>query len=215
LPKLEFVRLKPHQVLHEAGERLKSTYFCNAGMFSQQVVMADGNVLEVAVIGKEGFSAVPLVAGFRTAYTRTIVRTEATSFRVEVDALKTTIQTCPVLELQLQQYVQVLGMQMAQVAVCNRFHEIYERLAKWLLMAYDRIGSDTLPLTQDFMSEMLGTRRSSVTVSAGILQTAGLISYTRGSVTIVDREQLEEAACECYGLLRRQMNRWRKELQRE
>jgi CRP-like cAMP-binding protein len=212
-PKLEFVRLRAHQVLHEVGETLKSSYFCNAGMFSQQVVMPDGNVLEIAVIGKEGFSAIPLVAGFRTAYTRTIVRIEATAFRVEVSALKTTIQACPVLERRLGQYEQILAMQMAQVAACNRYHEMNERLAKWLLMAYDRVGSDTLPLTQAFMSEMLGTRRSSVTVSAGILQKAGLISYMRGSVKILDRNQLEEAACDCYGILRQQIKQWREELQ--
>jgi CRP-like cAMP-binding protein len=211
LPKLELVRLKAHQVLHDVGQTLKSNYFCNAGMFSQQVVVPDGSVLEVAVIGKEGFSAVPFVAGFRTAYTRTIVRTEAIAFSVEVNALKTTIQTCPMLDRLLQQYVQVLAMQMAQVAACNRFHDMHERLAKWLLMAYDRVGSDTLPLTQEFISQMLGTRRASVTVAAGILQKAGLISYTRGSVKILDREQLEEAACDCYGLLQRQIKQWREE----
>jgi CRP-like cAMP-binding protein len=212
LPKLEFVRLKSHQVLHEVGETLKSSYFCNAGMFSQQVVMPDGNVLEIAVIGKEGASAVPVVAGFHTAYTRTIVRIEATAFRVDTTALKTTIQTCPVLERRLGQYVQLLAMQMAQVAACNRYHEINERLAKWLLMAYDRVGSDTLPLTQEFMSQMLGTRRASVSIAAGILQKAGLISYTRGSVKILDRNQLEEAACDCYVVLRQQIKQWREEL---
>jgi CRP-like cAMP-binding protein len=102
------------------------------------------------------------------------------------------------LERRLQQYAQILAMQIAQVAACNRFHDMDERLAKWLLMAYDRVGSDTLPLTQEFISQMLGTRRASVTVSAGILQKAGLISYARGSVKILDRKRLEKASCDCY-----------------
>jgi CRP-like cAMP-binding protein len=211
LPRLELVRLKPHQVLHEAGDTLRSSYFCNAGMFSQQVVTPEENVLEVAVIGNEGFSAIPIVAGFVTAHTRTIVRTEAIAFRADVNTLKTTIQKCPLLERRLQQYAQILAMQIAQVAACNRFHDMDERLAKWLLMAYDRVGSDTLPLTQEFISQMLGTRRASVTVSAGILQKAGLISYTRGSVKILDRKRLEEASCDCFGLLRRQIKQWREE----
>ena len=215
LPNLEFVRLQAHQVLHEAGETLKSGYFCNAGMFSQQIVVPAGDVLEIAVIGKEGFSAVPLVAGYLSAYSRTIVRTEATAFRAEGNRLKTTIQKCPVLDRKLQQFAQISAMQMAQVAACNRFHEIYERLAKWLLMACDRIGSNTLPLTQEFIADMLGTRRSSVTVAASILQKAGLISSHRGSIKIIDREKLEEAACDCYGLLQRQIKQWREEIQPE
>ena len=184
-------------------------------MFSQQIVVPDGEVLEIAVIGKEGFSAVPLVAGYLSAYSRTIVRTEATAFRAEVNRLKTTIQKCPVLDRKLQQFAQISAMQMAQVAACNRFHEIYGRLAKWLLMAFDCFGSDTLPLTQEFISDMLGTRRSSVTVAAGILQKAGLISSHRGSIKIIDREKLEEAACDCYGLLQRQIKQWREEIQPE
>jgi CRP-like cAMP-binding protein len=215
LPILEFVRLQAHQVLHEAGETLKSGYFCNSGMFSQQIVVPDGDVLEIAVIGKEGFSAVPLVAGYLSTYTRTIVRTEATAFRAEGNRLKTTIQKCPVLDLKLQQFAQISAMQMAQVAACKQFHELSGRLAKWLLMACDRIGSNTLPLTQEFIADMLGTRRSSVTVAASILQKAGLISYTRGNVKIIDSTRLKEAACDCYGLLERQIKQWREEIQPE
>lgn len=121
-------------------------------MFSLQVVMPEGLVVEVSVIGKEGFSAVPLIAGFRTAYTRTIVRTEATAFRAEVDALQIALQQCPVLHSRLQQNAQILAMQMAQAAACNRLHETNERLAKWLLLAYDRVHSGTLALTQEFMA---------------------------------------------------------------
>ncbi len=102
-------------------------------------------------------------------------------------------------------------MQGAQVAACNRLHEVDERLARWLLMTQDRIGSENIPLTHEFLSHMLGTRRSSVTVAAGILQSAGLITYNRGSVDIEDRHRLEDAACECYDLMRRRTAIWKRE----
>jgi CRP-like cAMP-binding protein len=102
----------------------------------------------------------------------------------------------------------LLAVQVTQIAACNRLHEVNERLARWLLMTQDRVGSRDLPLTQEFLAQMLGTRRSSVTVSAGTLQEAGLITYTRGKVTILDRRSLERAACDCYGLLTRQVKEW-------
>jgi CRP-like cAMP-binding protein len=114
----------------------------------------------------------------------------------------------PKLEQQLQQFSQVMTLQATQLAACNRLHEVEERLARWLLMSADRIGSNSLPLTQEFLAQMLGTRRSSVTVSAGILQKAGLIAQNRGGVKIVNRRRLEEAACECYGIMQRQLKQW-------
>ncbi len=208
LPKLEFVRLKLHHVLHEAGETLKSAYFCNSGMFSVLNVMPDGKSVEVGLIGKEGCSATPLVAGFRTSHTRTVVQADATAFRMDADALRAAFPNCPTLQRQLNRYAQLLAVQVTQIAACNRLHEVNERLARWLLMTQDRVGSESLPLTQEFLAQMLGTRRSSVTVSAGTLQKAGLIAYTRGNVMIHDRRRLEEVACDCYGLLQRQVKDW-------
>jgi CRP-like cAMP-binding protein len=208
LPKLEFVRMMLHQVLHEAGETLKSVYFCNSGMFSILNVMPDGKSVEVGLIGKEGVSGTPLVAGFRTSHTRAVVQAEATAFRIDADALRAALPKSPNLERQLNRYAQLLAVQVTQIAACNRLHEVNERLARWLLMTQDRVGSPSLPLTQEFLGQMLGTRRSSVTVSAGTLQKAGLIAYTRGNVTIHDRRRLEEAACDCYGLLQRQVKDW-------
>jgi CRP-like cAMP-binding protein len=112
------------------------------------------------------------------------------------------------LERQLQQVSQIMAMQVTQIAACNRHHEVDERLARWLLMSADRIGSDSVPLTQDLLAQMLGTRRSSVTVAAGILQKAGLISQTRGTVKIINRRKLEEAACECYAIMQHQVKEW-------
>jgi CRP-like cAMP-binding protein len=208
LPQLELVQLKLHQVLHEAGSTLKSGYFCNSGMFSVLTVMPDGKTVEVGLIGKEGFSAVPLMAGFRTSYTRTVVQTEGSAFRVDAEVFKAALRQCPKLERQLQRHSLLMAMQVAQVATCNRLHDVEERLARWLLMTADRVGTNSLQLTQEFLGQMLGARRSSVTVSAGILQKAGFIAYTRGNVTILDRSSLEGAACDCYGVLQQQTKDW-------
>jgi CRP-like cAMP-binding protein len=118
------------------------------------------------------------------------------------------LRQCPKLERRLQQYSQIAAMQTAQIAACNRLHEVNERLGRWLLMCADRVGSNELPLTQEFLGQMLGTRRSSVTIAAGTLQKAGLIGYGRGDVKIVDRRKLEEVACECYGIMQRQIEDW-------
>jgi len=210
-PKLEFVRLTTHHVLHEPGDTLKSAYFCNSGLVSILSVFPDGKSVEVGLVGKEGFIGIPLVAGFRTTPTQATVQIEGSAFRVDGDTLMPMLRECPKLERRLQQFSQVLGMQVTQIAACNRLHEVTERLARWLLMSADRTGSDSVPLTQELMAQMLGTRRSSVTVSAGMLHKAGLIAHARGEVQIVNRPKLEEAACECYGIMQRQVEEWRKQ----
>jgi CRP-like cAMP-binding protein len=210
LPKLEFVRLKTHHLLHEPGDTLKSAYFCNGGQVSILSVFPDGKSVEVGLVGKEGFIGIPLVAGFRTAPTRAIVQIEGSAFRVDGETLIALLPQCPKLERQLQQFSQVMAMQVTQIAACNRLHEVNERLARWLLMSSDRIGSNLVPLTQELLAQMLGTRRSSVTVAAGMLQKAGLIDHSRGEVNIINRRKLVEAACECYGIMGRQVQEWRR-----
>ena len=207
-PKLEFVRLKTHQLLHEPGDTLRSAYFCNSGLVSILSVFPDGKSVEVGLVGKEGFVGLPLVVGFHTAPTRAIAQIEGTAFRVDGDGLIALLRQCPRLERRLHQFSQIMAMQVTQIAACNRLHEVNERLARWLLMSSDRIGSSLVPLTQELLAQMLGTRRSSVTVAAGMLQKAGLISHTRGSVKIVDRGKLEAASCECYGIMQRQVREW-------
>ena len=211
LPQLEFMRLNIHHLLHESGDTLKSAYFPNTGLVSILSVFPSGKSVEVGLVGKEGFIGWPLVAGFRTAHTRAIVQIEGSAFRIGGETLMGLLRDSPVLERRLQQFAQMLAMQVTQIAACNRLHDVTERLGRWLLMSADRVGSSSLPLTQELIAQMLGTRRSSVTVAAGMLQKAGLIVHTRGAVEIVDRERLEEAACECYGIMQRQGGAWRGE----
>jgi CRP-like cAMP-binding protein len=209
---VEFVRLKGRQLLHEVGDTLKSAYFCNEGMISILSVFPDGTGVEVGLVGKEGFVGLPLVAGFRSAATRAVVQMEATAFRLDARALAATIRECPTLKEKLEQFSQMSGMEVTHIASCNRLHEVEERLARWLLMCADRVGTTALPLTQELLAQMLGTRRSSVTIAAGVLQKAGLISYSRGNLNIDNRFQLEEAACICYKLMREQTLKWNGEV---
>jgi CRP-like cAMP-binding protein len=211
LPKLELVRMQPRQILHDAGDTLKSAYFCNTGLISMLAVLSDGKTVEVGLVGKEGMIGLPLIAGFRTSATRAVVQIEGTALRIDSEALVAILRQCPALEPKLQQFSQILAMQATQIAACNRLHEVEERLARWLLMSADRVGTSSLGLTQEVIGQMLGTRRSSVTVAAGILQKAGLIAYTRGDVKIVQRAKLEQVACECYRLMRHQTEVWMSE----
>ncbi|MGB8583416.1 MAG: Crp/Fnr family transcriptional regulator [Candidatus Sulfotelmatobacter sp.] len=208
---LEFVRLRLHQVLHETGEVIKSGYFLNEGMSSVLTVQPDGESVEVGLIGKEGFVGLPVIFGFKTSALRIITQGDGTAYRIDVGILRSLLPECPALERQLQRYSMILGIQSTQLAACNRLHDVEERLARWLLMSHERIGGKTLPLTQEFLSQMLGTRRSTVSVAASLLQKAGMICYTRGNVTILNKTKLEAAACDCYEIIRQQRNRWQSE----
>jgi CRP-like cAMP-binding protein len=208
LPKLELVRLKLHQVVYEAGETIKSGYFVNSGLFSVLAVQADGKTVEVGLVGNEGFTGLPLLVGFRSSPTRVVTQADATAYRCGAEVLSVLASRCPDLVRQLHRFGQTLAMQTTQIAACNRLHDVEERLARWILMSQDRIRSDKLPLTQEFLAQMLGTRRSSVTIAAGILQKAGMISYTRGSVTILSRQKLTDAACACYETMQHQLKEW-------
>jgi CRP-like cAMP-binding protein len=211
-PQLTFMELRTHVVLHEPGEVIKFAYFLNSGLASVLTVLAEGKSVEVGLTGKDGFVGLPLIVGFSTSPTRTVIQIEATGFRINAKNLVQAMRQSPGLVNRLQRYVQILGMQGTQVAACNRLHEVDERLARWLLMCQDRIGSNFVALTQEFLAHMLGTRRASVTVAAGILQKAGLITYQRGHVNIVDRPRLERACCECYEMMQQQNTKWQSEI---
>lgn len=210
-PSLEFVRLNLHHVLHEAGETIRSVYFLNNGLASVLTVQPDGKSVEVGLIGKEGFVGLPVIFGFKTSGLRVVTQGDGTGYRLDVEILLRILPQCPELQGQLQRFSMILGMQSTQLAACNRLHEVEERLARWLLMSQDRIGGKSLPLTQEFLGQMLGTRRASVSEAAGSLQKAGMISYTRGSVTIRDRSKLEATACDCYEIIQQQKKKWQAE----
>ncbi len=210
-PSLEFIRLKLHQVLHESGESIRSGYFLNNGLGSLLTLQPDGKTVEVGLTGREGFIGLPVVFGFKTSGLRAVTQGEGTAYRVDVDTLLRILPQCQDLEKRLQRFAMVLGMQSTQLAACNRLHDVVERLARWLLMSQDRIGGTILPLTQEFLAQMLGTRRASVTVAAGVLQKAKMIEYSRGSVKVLNRAKLEEVACDCYEVIERQKKRWEAE----
>jgi len=213
LSELTFIQLRTHDVLQETEEPIKYAYFVDSGMVSILSVMQDGKSVEVGLTGEEGCTGLQLAAGFKSSDTRALVQIAGTAFRVDGQRLVKVLRQCPVLARRMQQYGLFLAMQGAQVAACNRLHEVDERLARWLLMSQDRIGVDggVVPLTHEFLAHMLGTRRSSVTVAAGLLAKSGLITYNRGQVKIVNRDLLEDAACECYDLIVKHTDRWRKE----
>lgn len=211
LPKLEFVPLPTPTVLNETDEAIKFVFFLNEGLASILTIMADGKSVEVGLCGREGFIGVPLAAGLSTSPTRVIMQVGGSGFRMATKNFTAALRECPTLAIRLQRFAQELALQSGQVAACNRLHEVDERLARWLLMSQDRLGGDVVPLTQEFLAHMLGTRRASVTVAAGILQKAGLITYRRGSVKVLSRTKLEDATCECYGIMTRQIRKWQEE----
>jgi CRP-like cAMP-binding protein len=200
-PHLGYVDLPNHLVLHESGSKLEFAYFPNRGLISLVVEMKDGKTAEAGVVGSEGFTGIPAAVGLSRSPLQAIVQISGDGFRVEVEALQKLLEATPHLQLLLNRYAVLHGMQVAQTAACNRLHDLEQRLARWLLMTQDRVESEYLPITHDFLATMLGTNRSSVSLAAGILQREKSIEYTHGAVTIVNRKRLEESACECYAIM--------------
>jgi CRP-like cAMP-binding protein len=199
-PHLEYVSLPNHLILHEGGGKLEFAYFPNRGLISLVVVMKDGKTAEAGIVGNEGFTGTPSAVGLSRSPLQAVVQITGDGFRVKVAALQATLESTPELRLMLSRYAVVQGMQVAQTAACNRLHDVQQRLARWLLMAQDRVDSEWLPITHDFLATMLGTDRPSVSVAAGVLQKSKIIEYARGALKIVNRKRLEDSACECYGI---------------
>jgi CRP-like cAMP-binding protein len=208
LSKAKFVNLPTHTLLNEIAAPILQGYFMNSGLASILNVMSDGKSVEVGLTGTEGFVGLPLTVGYGTSPTRALMQIQGSAFRIAAKQLVELLPTCPTLERRLNRYAQELNLQGTQIAACNKLHPVEQRLARWLLMSQDRVGSSTFVLTQEFLSHMLGTRRASVTIAAGTLQKAGLITYKRGRVKIEKRSKLEKASCECYQALRDQMKSW-------
>lgn len=201
--KLEPVSLAYKKVLYEPGGPMPYTYFPSSGMTSLVIAMQDGAAIETAVVGNEGMVGVHVFLGTDSAPSQAYMQVAGEGLQMRSEELRHEARTGGPLRELLQRYALATLIQTAQLAACNRLHPVEERCARWLLSAHDRADSDILPLTQEFLGLMLGVRRASVTTTAAILQQAKLIDYQRGRITVLDRAGLEEAACECYGVMRR------------
>ena len=203
LPKLSPVTLRSRQELYRADGAIGAVYFVETGMVSLVATLDDGMQAEIGVVGREGMLGVSLLSGADTSFLDSMVQMPGSGFRMPVRDFRHEMDTNLHFRELILRYNEALHVQTMQTAVCNGHHGLEQRLARWLLMAHDRVDGDELPLTQDFMAMMLGAYRPSITVTAGILQRAGLIRYSAGRVTVVDRQSLEAAACECYGVVQR------------
>jgi CRP-like cAMP-binding protein len=193
-------------VLFEPGEPILAVHFPLAGVVSLVTPLDDGAVVEVATVGNEGIVGVPLFPGGSLAV-RAISQVSGSALRMDAGAFLAEVDRAGPFRELFHQYLQALFGQISQAAACNRLHTNEERLSRWLLMSHDRVGVDEFGITHEFLGQMLGSRRATVTLSAGILQAAGLIRYHRGHVSILDREGLEGVSCECYGTIKRELDR--------
>ena len=194
----EPVHLTFGTILCEADQPFEHVYFPMSAFVSLVSKVGDHPPLEMGLIGNEGMLGVTLILGVASAPLRGVVQGEGEALRLSVSALQAELRHSPSLAKTLNGYLYVLMAQLMQTAGCTRFHEIDERLARWLLMTHDRAHANHFHLTHQFLADMLGVQRSAVTIAAGSLQERGLIHYTRGEITIVDRKGLESTACECY-----------------
>lgn len=211
LPKADYDRLQPHlesvslviqQSVYEAGDPITHVYFPRSAVISLVATLEDGSTMEAGMVGQEGMTGIPALLGGMTKAHRAFVQIAGEGWRVKVSVIQAEFERGGPLQKLLLRYFQALFTQVAQTGVCNRFHTTEERLARWLLIVADCVQSDSFPLTQEFISQMIGVRRAGVTVAAGALSQAGLIRYSRGQINIINRHGLEDFSCECYETVR-------------
>jgi CRP-like cAMP-binding protein len=206
-PHLEIVNLEKGQVLYETGDTIRYTYFPHNTVVSLVNVLEDGGSVEVAVFGREALFGLISALYTRESFGRYIVHLPGTASRIEIDRVQEVVNERPRIRLLLHRFTEALLAQTFQTVACNAVHAVEARCCRWILSTQDRVDQDTLPLTHEFLAEMLGVQRPSVSVVLRTLQTAGLIKQGRGVIAVVDRAGLEEAACECYGKIRRSFER--------
>jgi CRP-like cAMP-binding protein len=207
LPQLEPVQMPLGEVLYESGVALGHVYFPTTAIVSLLYVMEDGASAEIAVVGNEGIVGISLFMGGESTPSRAVVQSAGQGYRLKAQVLKEEFNRAgPVLHLLLR-YTQALITQMAQTAVCNRHHSLDQQLCRWLLLSLDRLQGDELVMTQELIANMLGVRREGVTEAALKLQSAGLIRYARGRITVLDRAGLEQRTCECYAVVKKEYDR--------
>lgn len=202
-PHLRHVALPSHLSLHEPHQTYVFAYFPNEGLISLVVAMENGKTVEAGIVGNEGVAGLPAVVGLSRSPLREVMQIGGSGFRIKVRDFTATLEVAPHLQRLLRRYTMMLGLHVAQTAACNRLHDIDRRLARWLLMAHDRMDSGTLRITHGFLATMLGTDRPSVSLAAGVFQKMNIIQYSRGAVKILDRGALERRSCECYGVIQR------------
>ncbi|HYM14244.1 MAG TPA: Crp/Fnr family transcriptional regulator [Dehalococcoidia bacterium] len=207
LPDLKLVPLKFRISVHEPGDKMPYVYFPNTGVISMLTVLEDGTAVEIATIGNEGMADLFMFLGLEESDSRLLIQVPGTAMRMESARFRELIEQIPALRALLGYYAVALFALVAQSAACNRMHPMVERCARWLLMTHDRVDAPVFPMTHDFLSEMLGVTRPSVSVAAAALKDAGYITYHRGKVTVIDRAGLEAASCECYRLIRERFDR--------
>ena len=216
LPKDEYKRLLPHlekvslplrEILYEADGPIPHIYFPLTGVVSLVIIVEGGVSLEVGIIGNEGMVGTPIFLGSERSPTRAISQVAGEALRMETKSFQEEMQRAGPLHGLVQRFTQAMINQISQSAICNHRHSVQKRICRWLLMSHDRMGTDEFYLTQEFLAQMLGVRRPSVTAVAGILQKAGLLTYRRGNLTILDREGLEAASCECYRAVSKELER--------
>jgi CRP-like cAMP-binding protein len=206
LPLLEEVELPLGLPVYEAGTALSHVYFPTTAIVSLLYVMENGASAEIAVVGNEGIVGISLFMGGESTTSRAVVQSAGRGFRLKARVIKDEFNRAPVLHLLLR-YTQALITQMAQTAVCNRLHTLDKQLCRWLLLSLDRLQVNELVMTQELIANMLGVRREGVTEAALKLQSAGLIRYARGRITVLDRAGLEHRTCECYAVVKREYDR--------
>ena len=202
LPELEQVSLPFAEVLYEPGARIRHVYFPNDSVVSLLAEVADRSTLEVGFVGNEGLAGISVFMGVDASPHQAIVQGAGTAMRMKASVLRKESGGMGSLHRLLHLYAHSLLTQVSRSAACNRFHMVDARLARWLLMSGDRLGSDEFLLTQDFISNMLGVRREGVSKAAGVLQKNALINYSRGHIKILDRAGLEAVSCECYRVIK-------------
>ena len=207
LPHLQLHRLELGQPLYESGGHQGYVFFPTTAIVSLLYVMEDASSAEIAIVGNEGMVGIALFMGGESTPSRAVVQSEGFSYRLKGSLIKGEFAKGGELQHLLLLYTQALITQMSQTAVCNRHHSLEQQLCRWLLLSVDRLPSNELTMTQELIANMLGVRREGVTEAAGNLQKAGLIHYSRGKITVIDRPKLEQRVCECYAVVKREYDR--------
>ncbi len=216
LPTADFERLAPHlnlvplplgEILYEPGQQLQHAYFPTTAIVSLHYVMESGASAETAGVGNEGVVGIALFMGGDTTPSSAVVKTAGHAYRLERRVLKEEFARAGLLQRLLLRYTQALITQMTQTAACNRHHSVEQQLCRWLLSTLDRVPSHELIITQELVASMLGVRREGITEAAGRLQSAGFIRYRRGHISVLNRVGLEAGACECYAVVKTELDR--------